>query len=74
MDAGSSGTRIYVFAWPLRESPDSFPPAPGVAQIDTFLNAQDPGISSFSAHPQDVGTVLTPLLQVNACVNNNPLL
>jgi len=45
MDAGSTGTRIYVYTWPRRTS-EAVPKVVEVGEMST-----KPGLSSFPANP-----------------------
>ncbi|KAJ3363749.1 Golgi apyrase [Kappamyces sp. JEL0680] len=68
MDAGSSGTRVYVYSWvgPIEDaepqdvlvSIDRGNPASSLSELK-----QEPGLSSFQTNPAGVGEHLDPLLK-----------
>ncbi|KAJ3307039.1 Golgi apyrase [Kappamyces sp. JEL0829] len=68
MDAGSSGTRVYVYSWvgPVEDakpqdvlvSIDRGNPASSLSELK-----QEPGLSSFQTNPAGVGEHLDPLLK-----------
>jgi Golgi nucleoside diphosphatase len=58
-DAGSSGTRVYVYKWKCREQQST----PQVVVTEDIPNMSvRPGISSFANNPENVGKSLDPLL------------
>ena len=62
MDAGSSGTRLYVYKWDARVF-TSIPPTITQVTTETSWNKkQRPGISSCANNPSDAGASIQPLL------------
>ncbi|KAJ2901976.1 hypothetical protein MKZ38_001166 [Zalerion maritima] len=61
LDAGSSGTRVYVYKWkdPAKQQKDvdddELQSLPKLKTKDEWTKKIRPGISSFGAHPEDVG-------------------
>ena len=61
MDAGSTGTRVYVYTWPRRTS-EAVPKLVEVGKMST-----KPGLSSFPANPngsRTLGTEHQPCLPI----------
>eukprot|EP00455_Lapot_gusevi_P017532 TRINITY_DN1937_c0_g1_i2.p1 TRINITY_DN1937_c0_g1~~TRINITY_DN1937_c0_g1_i2.p1 ORF type:complete len:480 (-),score=113.62 TRINITY_DN1937_c0_g1_i2:51-1490(-) len=62
IDAGSSGSRIYVYQWPQRISSDSTPPRPSAITQQGWSIPQIPGLSDYASHPEDAGKSLQSLV------------
>ena len=62
IDAGSSGSRIYVYKWPIRSFSSLPIPLTQVYQTALFVEKVRPGLSSFLNNPEGAGPVIEKLL------------
>ena len=69
IDAGSSGSRIYIYSWLDPSVSSSSPTRDSTIKIEkadatgsNFELKEEPGISSLSSNPRGVGSHLEPLL------------
>ena len=75
IDAGSSGSRIYIFCWkPSRANGIPWvKAAPGLEGEPPWEQEVEPGLSDYKANPQDVGKYLQPLIDYALKkIGNNP--
>lgn len=68
LDAGSSGTRVYIYRWPststARLDASSLHALPEIETKDKWTKKVHPGVSTFGATPESVGPEhLKPLLE-----------
>ena len=68
IDAGSSGSRIYLYRWQPGGSEGELPwiepaPHPRPAGSSAWEHKSEPGISSFAERPEGVREVLEPLIE-----------
>lgn len=56
IDAGSSGSRMHVYEWEPREFKVIPPPISRPGSTNQWTQRMEPGISSFSSHPEVNGT------------------
>ena len=62
IDAGSSGSRIYVYKWPIRSFSSLPIPLTQVYQTALFVEKVNPGLSTFLDNPEGAGPVIEKLL------------
>lgn len=62
MDAGSSGTRLYVYKWNARIFKELPPSLTQVMTEESWSKKQNPGISTFGTNPTGAGASIQPLL------------
>ena len=62
MDAGSSGTRLYVYKWNERIFHQLPPSLTQVMTEESWSKKQKPGISTFAKNPSGAGASIQPLL------------
>eukprot|EP00904_Undaria_pinnatifida_P011382 jgi/Undpi1/7374/HiC_scaffold_22.g09847.m1 len=62
IDAGSSGSRMHVYEWEPREFKVIPPPISRPGSTNQWTQRMEPGISSFSSHPEDIPEALAPLV------------
>ncbi|CAM9903666.1 unnamed protein product, partial [Hapterophycus canaliculatus] len=62
IDAGSSGSRMHVYEWEPRMFETLPPPISIPGSTNQWTHRMEPGISSYSNHPQDIHEALTPLV------------
>ncbi|RVX67162.1 hypothetical protein B0A52_08596 [Exophiala mesophila] len=59
LDAGSSGTRVYVYKWKdsstARQDPSTLHTLPVLKSKDKWTKKVHPGVSTFGDNPEDVG-------------------
>ena len=60
MDAGSSGTRVYVYNWPCRSTANS--PADINISQDALNTRVTPGLSTFGSNIAGIGPYFKPLI------------
>lgn len=63
IDAGSSGSRVYVYEWEPRISDSPVPPLSSPLGQLAWSKHETPGISEYDDNPEDVGDCLGGLIQ-----------